>query len=88
MKDPETQKAPKFISLVIEAVVFACLQDTEEQEAAKAKAPKHNEERVNDLTRMMCTAECKSDNGEYNKVGSASEICDCVSVDLVSGGRG
>lgn len=49
LKDPEAKEGKEFIALIIEAVVFACFQDSEEQEATETCAPKHDEEGDDDV---------------------------------------
>jgi hypothetical protein len=53
------EEGKEFIPLVIKAVVFASLQNPEEQEATESESPYHNEERINNLSSMMMTAERK-----------------------------
>lgn len=59
---PEAKEGKEFVPLVIEAVVLAGLDDAEEQEAGETQAPEHDEDRVYDLARMVCSAECQSDD--------------------------
>ena len=77
LKDPETKEWEKFIPLVIETVVLACLEDSEEEKGRESSSPEHHEDRNNDLTGMMSFTECKRDDCKDHKVGSSGEICDC-----------
>lgn len=63
LKDPEAQERKELVSLVIEAVIFARLQDPEEQESGEPNAPDHDEKRGNNLTRIMAATEGKRDDG-------------------------
>ena len=63
LKDPESEKGEEFVSLVVEAVVFAGLDDSEEEKAGKAGAPYHDEEGIDDLARIVVTGESKGDDG-------------------------
>lgn len=59
LKYPKAEEGKEFIPLVIKAVVFASLQNPEEQEATESESPYHNEERINNLSSMIMTAERK-----------------------------
>jgi len=71
---PEAQEREEFISLVVKAIIFSSLQDSEQQEGREAQSPYHDEERYNDLARIMMAAECKGNDREDHKVGSTSEV--------------
>jgi hypothetical protein len=52
LEDPEAEEGQEFVALVVEAVVFACVEDAEEQEAGEAGAPEDDEEGGEDLARV------------------------------------
>jgi hypothetical protein len=57
-KDPETKEREKLVALIIEAVIFASLDYSEQQEAGQSCAPDHNEKRGHNLSSMTVTTEC------------------------------
>lgn len=62
LEDPETKKGEELVTLVVEAVVFAGLNDAEEEEAGETRAPDHDEEGGYDLSRIVVAAECEGDD--------------------------
>lgn len=75
MEHPEAQERPELVPLVVEAIVFASLYDSEEKKAGETRAPDHNEEGVDDLACIVMTGECKSNYGEDHEVCSTCEVC-------------
>lgn len=63
LEDPEAEEREELVTLIIEAVILARLQDSEEQEARQPDAPGHDEERGDDLARIVFAAECKGYDG-------------------------
>ena len=80
LEDPEAEEGEKFVALVVEAVVLACLDDAEEEEAGETGAPEHEEEGVDNLAGMMVAGECERDYGEDDEIGATCEVCWRVDV--------
>lgn len=74
LENPEAKKREKFVALAIEPIVFARLQDAEEEEAREAGGPDHDEEGVDDLASMVVAGEGEGYDGEDDEVGAAGEI--------------
>ena len=81
LKDPEPEKLEEVIPLVVEAVVFARLDDPEEQEAGEARAPEHHEDADEDLARVVRAGEGEGEDGEEDEVGPAGEVGELVEVE-------
>lgn len=78
LKDPESKERKELVALVIEAVVFPCLQDSEEQEARQTSGPEHDEYRGYDLPCIRRPGHGKCDDCKPDEVRSAHEICQFV----------
>lgn len=78
LKDPEAKKGEKLVALVIKTIVFASLEDAEQQKTGKPERPYYDEERGDDLAGMLVSAEGEGEDGEDSKVGPAGEICQLV----------
>lgn len=74
LENPEAKEGPELIALVVKAVIFTGLDDSEEEEAGKPCAPEHDEQRADDLAGMMMARECKCDDREDDKVCTASKV--------------
>ena len=74
LEDPESEEGEKFVALVVEAIVFASLDDTEEEKGRETGAPKHDKEGIDDLTSMMMAGKCERDNSEDDEIRTACEI--------------
>lgn len=59
LKDPESEKREEFVTLVVEAVVGASLQDAEEEETRKTGAPEHDHYTDDNITGMGDTGKSK-----------------------------
>jgi hypothetical protein len=71
----KTQKGPERIPLVIEAVILACLQNSEQQESTEPRAPYYHEDRHNDIARIASIpAETESKDGEKHRIAATSEV--------------
>jgi hypothetical protein len=85
LEDPEAQKGPKLITLVVEPIVFSGLQDSEQEKAAQSCGPGHDKDGGDDIASLISvSATCESENGENDKVGTTSEICELVELEAVS----
>ena len=62
LEDPEAEKRPKFISLVVKPIVFARFQYPEQQKPRESGAPCHHEKGDYDLTRIVGARERKRDD--------------------------
>ncbi|KAI4153747.1 MAG: hypothetical protein LQ340_002119 [Diploschistes diacapsis] len=62
LEDPEAEKGPKFISLVVKPIVFARFQYAEQQKSRESGAPYHHEKGDYDLTRIVGAREGKRDD--------------------------
>jgi hypothetical protein len=71
---PEAQEGEELVALVVEAVVLARLQDAEEQEAGQPETPHHDEERGDQLARIVIAAEGECDDGQNDKIGSSRKV--------------
>jgi hypothetical protein len=59
---PESKEWKELVALIVEAVVFAGLNDSEKQKSRESKPPDHDEERDYDLAGIVMSAECKCYN--------------------------
>lgn len=75
LKDPESEERQEFVSLIIEPIIFARFQNAEQEKSRQTSSPYHDEQRANDLARMMLAGEGESDDSEDDEVGSTREIC-------------
>lgn len=74
LEDPETEEGPEFVAFVVEAIVRARLDDSEEEEPGQPSSPKHDEERAHDLAGMVVSGEGKGYYGEPYEIGAACEV--------------
>lgn len=74
LEDPEPKKGKEFIPFIIKSVVFACFQDSEEEEGRKSQTPNHYKKRSHDLPCIVVTTKRKCNNCKHDEVGSSSEI--------------
>lgn len=74
MEDPEAEEWKEFVALVVKAVVFAGLDDAEEEKARETEAPEHDEDGVDDLAGMMSATHSQGKDGEEDEVGSSREV--------------
>jgi hypothetical protein len=74
LKHPESQKLEEVVSLVVESVVFAGLQDTEEEERGQSGAPQHDHDADDDVAGDEGAAEGEGEDGEPDEVGAAHEV--------------
>jgi hypothetical protein len=78
LEDPETKEGKKLVTLVVKAIVFARLQDTEEQESRKTSSPEHDEDGRDYLPRMSGASHGECDDGQPDEVGASHEVGDLV----------
>jgi len=81
LENVESQHRQDFSTLVIEAVVLASFDDSEEQESSQASSPKHDKYTVDDLTCMMFAIHGNRDDGQNHKVGSSGDIVELVGLE-------
>jgi hypothetical protein len=62
LEDPEAKEFEEVIALVVETIIFASFEDTEEEETRESKPPDHDEDRVDDLACIVVTAEGEGDD--------------------------
>jgi hypothetical protein len=74
LEDPEPKGREKLVALVVEAVIFASLDDAEKEEAKETGALEHDEEGVDDLTGMVMAGESNDYYGKENEICAACEI--------------
>ena len=74
LEDPEAQEGKELAALVIEAVIFARLEDAVEEEAGETHRPDNDEQRSYDLASMVMAAEGEGEDGEEGEIGSAGKI--------------
>lgn len=74
LKDPETQEGEEFLAHFIKAVIFACFQDTEEEERCKADGPGDKKEGDYELAALMMVTEWDGYDGEDDEVGAPGEV--------------
>lgn len=76
LKDPEAEEGEELTAHLIEALIFARLENAEEEESCEAQRPDYHEEGHDKLARVLVRAtkgECE--DGEDSEVGATSEVC-------------
>lgn len=88
LEDPEAQEGEKLVALIVEAVIFAGLQNAEQQEGGKTSSPGHDEDGADDLASMVTVlAEGEGDDGEEDEIGAAGEVGQLVELERVGYGK-
>lgn len=71
MKGPKTEEFEEVVAFVVEAVVFAGFEDTEEEEAGETEAPDHDEETGDVVAGGVDAAEGEGYDCENDKICAA-----------------
>lgn len=74
LEDPETEEGEKLLAHPVEAVIFACFEDAEEEECGEADGPGDEEEGGDELAGLMVVIEGEGCDGEDDEVGAAGEV--------------
>lgn len=77
--------AVHYVYFVIEPVIFFCLQDPKQQEAAQSCSPNHDKDGGDDIARLIpVSTTCERKDSEDDEVCASSKVCELV--ELVSKG--
>lgn len=88
LEDPEAKEFEEIVALVVEAIIFARLQDPEEEKARQPCAPDHNEERADNVARDIAVfAPCQRDDGQDDEVGTPGEVGELVEFETERNGE-
>ena len=91
LKHKEPKERQKLVALIVEAVIFPCLQNAEEEEAGEAGGPDDEEEGDDDLAGVdgvVDAGEGEGEDGDDDEVGAAGEVRDFVEFEGEGDGEG
>lgn len=79
---PKAQEGPELVPLVVKAIIFAGLQDPEQEEATQARGPCDDEDRdYNVACLISITTKRKGEDCQKNEIGASSEIGELVELE-------
>lgn len=88
IQNPESEEGPELVSLVVKTVIFACLENPEEQKRAQSRAPDNDEERGNNVACIAAVfAQGKCEDGEYDEIRAACEVGEFVEFEAECNGE-